>query len=274
MICWRKFLLLATLAFSVGASAAAGDLHSAARKGELAQVSTLLADGADPNEQDGEGATALFVAARWGRTGVVEILLENGADPLIVAKSPYGSGGTAIHIASQRGHVEIVEMLLDGGVDPNLNDYRLGPPLHLARKHGKAEVTALLRARGAVSVAAAPVDGSIAAADPELGERIGLGCRQCHDMGRDPSGDPKEGPSLWNIVGREKAGVSGYAYSEAMAEMGGTWTFADLNSLLADAMAFVPGTKMYGVAPIEAPDRRAALLLYLRGLSDKPVALP
>lgn len=274
MRCLLEFLLLVALAFSISTSAAAGDLHRAAQKGEDAQVSALLADGADPNERDGEGATALFIAARWGRISVVEVLLESGADPLIVAKNPYGSGGTAIHIASQRGHVEIVEMLLDHGVDPNLNDYRLGPPLHLARKHGKADVAALLQARGAGSVAVEPLEGRIAGADAALGERIGFGCRQCHDMGREPSGDAKEGPSLWNIVGREKAGIAGYAYSDAMAEMGGTWTFADLNSLLADAMAFVPGTKMYGVAPIEAPERRAALLLYLHGLSDKPVALP
>ena len=267
-------MAVAALLCAISGLAVAGDLHMAARKGETAQVSTLLAGGADLNEQDGEGATPLFTASGWGRTEIVKMLLAAGADPLIAAKSPYGSGGTAIHIASQRGHVEIVEALLDHGVDPNLNDHRLGPPLHIARKLGNEDVADLLSARGAHPITATPVDGMIAGAGPALGERIGFGCKGCHDMAPEPSGEPKEGPTLWNIVGRDKASTEGYAYSDTLLEMPGTWTFADLNSLVADAMAYAPGTKMYGVAPIATDERRAALLLYLRGLADDPVPLP
>lgn len=52
------------------------------------------------------------------------------------------------------------------------------------------------------------------------------------------------------------------------------WTFEDLNSLIADARAYLPGTKMDGVSGISGDGRRAALLRYLRDLADKPVALP
>ena len=59
-----------------------------------------------------------------------------------------------------------------------------------------------------------------------------------------------------------------------MAALDGTWSFEDLNSLIADARAYIPGTKMDGVAGIRGDDRRAALLRYLRDLADTPIALP
>ena len=252
----------------------AGELHDAARKGDTDKVASLIAAGTNPNETDGENATALYIAAGWGRTEVVQLLLELGADPLVRAKTPYGSKGAAIHVASQRGHIDVVEALLDHGVDPNLNDPRMGPPLHLARFAENDEVETLLLERGAKPISAPSIDHLIAKADLKLGERIAVGCASCHDITPTASDTPKEGPSIWGIVGKKKASVKGFEYSKALIELGGSWTYSELNSFVADAMAFVPGTKMYAVAPVATPERRAALLLYLRTLSDSPEPLP
>ena len=267
--------VLSTIIFALfSASVFAGEIHDTARKGDKDRVAELISSGADPNEVDGENATALYLAANRGHADIVSLLLQSGADPLIRAKSPYGSKGTALHVASQRGHADVVTALLNHGVDPNLNDPRMGPPLHLARFAGHDEVETMLLEGGANSASSPPVDHLIANADIELGKRIAVGCASCHDIAPTASDIQKEGPTLWNIVGKEKASEEGFEYSKALTETGGSWTYADLNSLVADAMAFVPGTKMYGVAPVETPERRAALLLYLRSLSEEPAPLP
>lgn len=270
----RVFWIVSLIACFHSFSGSASELHQAARKGELAKVSDLISKGTDLNLQDGEGATALFIASGWGQTDIVTLLLKSGADPMIAAKSPYGSGGTAIHIASQRGHVEIVRALLDHGVDPNLNDPRLGPPLHIARLIENDDVVALLVERGAKSQKSVSVNALIKDADMETGRTIAAGCEGCHDLTSEPSETTKEGPTLWEIVGRKKAAVADFEYSTTLAQMGGNWTYDDLNSLVADAMAYVPGTKMYGVAPVTTRERRAALLLFLRSLSAEPAPLP
>ncbi|MEM7070122.1 MAG: ankyrin repeat domain-containing protein, partial [Pseudomonadota bacterium] len=220
------------------------------------------------------GETALHKAAKANKAEIITRLLDVGADPLISGMGPFGATGTPIHVAAKFGRVASLKALLAAGIDPNLLDPGVGTPLHLALRARRSEAVDLLIAAGAGSVSSKPVDPMIASADPEEGKKIANTCQLCHQMTLEKREDGTPGPVLWNIVGRKKASVEGYEYSQAMASLDGTWSFADLNSLIFDARAYVPGTKMDGVAGISGEKRRAALLRYLRDLSDNPVELP
>ena len=254
--------------------AAAGELHKAARNGDLLAVAALLDAGADVNEADGEGETALHKAAKAGHSEVVAALLTAGADPLVSGKGPFGSTGTPLHLAAKRGQVESLRVLLEDGVDPNLPDAGMGPPLHSAVYYRREAAAELLRSYGAGPVVAEPIGALIAGADPEDGEIIAGTCKACHHLEAAPSGDRRPGPALWGIVGRPKASVAEFAYSDAMKAAGGIWSYDDLNSFLADPRGYVPGTKMSTLDGIKAPERRAVLIRYLKSLSDVPIPLP
>ncbi len=83
-------------------------LSSAASAGQAKVVEALLVAGADVNQSDGGGSTALQQAVFEGHTEVVKVLLSHGAktdvaDPL--------TGGTLLELATERGFKEIAEML-------------------------------------------------------------------------------------------------------------------------------------------------------------------
>ena len=52
------------------------------------------------------------------------------------------------------------------------------------------------------------------------------------------------GPPLYGVVGRPRASIAGFQYSDAMKAKGGTWTPQDIFIFIKDPQAFVPGTKM------------------------------
>lgn len=60
-------------------------LLDAASRGDLEQVRSLLAVGANPNSKDGYGATPLMLAISREHTGahlaIAELLLQKGTDP-------------------------------------------------------------------------------------------------------------------------------------------------------------------------------------------------
>ncbi len=111
----------------------------------------------------------------------------------------------------------------------------------------------------------------LASADAGDGKKIFRKCKACHTA--DKGGAHKVGPNLWDVVGRAKAGAAGYRFSRVLAGLGGAWTFADLDAFLARPKTFAPGTKMTFRGVKKAADR-AAVLLYLRSLSDSPKPLP
>jgi len=111
----------------------------------------------------------------------------------------------------------------------------------------------------------------LAAADVVEGEAQFKKCVACHTA--EKGGPNRVGPNLWNVVGDAKASSEGYAFSEALKRLGGEWTYEDLNHFIANPRAFAPGTKMT-FAGVRRADERAALVAYLRTLSDSPPPLP
>lgn len=116
-----------------------------------------------------------------------------------------------------------------------------------------------------------PILAMLAAADVAKGEKIGKVCATCHNFTK--GGANAIGPDLYGIVGRAKAGHEGFAYSDAMKAKGGNWTMSDLNHFLWKPKSFVEGTKMTFVG-LKKPEDRAAVIAWLRTLSDSPAALP
>jgi excisionase family DNA binding protein len=82
-------------------------LVEAAFEGDMVRVQALIEEGADVNERDASGRTALMIAANRGHTYVVQLLLERGAD----ANARDNQGLTALEAAESRGFQRIVSLL-------------------------------------------------------------------------------------------------------------------------------------------------------------------
>ena len=178
----------------------------AARRGDLAQVRTLLRQGADVNAPSGDGMTALHwaaqrgdaemgatllvagartsagtrigrytplhMAARAGHAAIVALLVEAGADPEVRTTN---SGATPLHLAASSGEAAAVAALLDAGADMDARESAWGQtPLIFAASAGRtAVVRALLEAGADPSLAARPVDVvETAAADRAADRRL------------------------------------------------------------------------------------------------------
>lgn len=110
----------------------------------------------------------------------------------------------------------------------------------------------------------------MAAATVGGGERRGALCKSCHSF--EKGGANGTGPNLWDIVGREVAGVPGFNYTSALKDFGGVWSYERLDQYLKNSQEYVPGTAMNQRFARDA--QRADLLVYLGSLSDNPVAPP
>ena len=136
-----------------------------------------------------------------------------------------------------------------------------------------------------VSAESAPVDKSpvkmvaseqplkvlLASASMDRGKKVAKKCVSCHTF--EKNGKNKVGPNLYNIFGKTRGVVSGFAYSSAIKTMGGKWGFEDMNQFLVKPKKFMPGTKM-SFSGLKKSGDRAALLLYLRSFADSPATLP
>ena len=105
----------------------------------------------------------------------------------------------------------------------------------------------------------------------EKGEKIFKKCGVCHSYKKD--GKSKIGPNLWDLINKQKASVSDFAYSKALSDYGGKWTFEELNGFLYKPKEYIKGTKM-NFAGLKNVEDRADLILWLRQNSDNPVSLP
>ncbi len=110
---------------------------------------------------------------------------------------------------------------------------------------------------------AEPIDGLMATANVENGQKLSRACAACHTF--DKGGPNRVGPGLFGIVGYPQAGHEGFAYSEALKALKGKWTEAELNKWLFNPKAYAPANKM-AFAGIAKTQDRADLIAYLKSL--------
>jgi ankyrin repeat protein len=123
-------------------------LLSAAEKGDVTRVRTLLDTGANANSRRILfGMSALNLASLGGHKEVAELLIAKGGD---VNMGDRFSGMTALQRASLAGHKEVVELLIGNGADVDTKDRFLGQTaLARACVFGHADVAQCLIEAGA-----------------------------------------------------------------------------------------------------------------------------
>lgn len=220
--------------------------------------------GANPDSTTDFGS-ALGIAARNNDTGIVMTLLAAGADPNLRG-GEYKS--MPLHQAAERGSIETARLLLDHGADLNARDRFGWPAIQFAGSRDRTDMVAFLREMGAGPV---PVDAlkstELEAADIEEGRVLANECGGCHGMTPGEVGSGQHpGPNLVGVVGRTKASLEGFPYSNAMRAQTGRWTLEELNTFLADPFNIVPRTEMSRGGQ---PDRaaRVAIIAYLTQLT-------
>jgi len=110
----------------------------------------------------------------------------------------------------------------------------------------------------------------LANASLENGKKIFKKCSACHTYQKE--GANKVGPNLWNLINKPKASVSGFAYSKALAEFGGTWGYEELNQFFYKPKEYIEGTKM-NFSGLKKSEDRADLILFLREQAEEPASL-
>jgi cytochrome c len=88
-------------------------------------------------------------------------------------------------------------------------------------------------------------------------------CIVCHSIDR--NGPMRSAPSLWGIVGAQKARSDWFAYSQPLRKKGGVWSPDELDKFLANPGGFVPGTSKT-LPPIEDSARRRDIIAFLSTL--------
>ena len=141
----------AALMLSAGNPASDSPLADAVMRGDSAGLRLLLTQGADVNEVQGDGMTALHWAASRGNLVATHMLVSAGARVDAVTRN---ANYTPLHLAAQNGRAETVRALLAAGANVNATTSSGGASaLHFAASSGDAAtVEALLDKGAAVNV--------------------------------------------------------------------------------------------------------------------------
>lgn len=123
----------------------------------------------------------------------------------------------------------------------------------------------------ALSTETPEVRGSIASVDgqryntlfPSAQEALAP-CAVCHRISAD--GPESSGPPLWGIVNAPKGRSTWFGYSPALARAPGTWSAAEIDSYLADPVAWLPGTTKT-LSQVRDPDERKRVIAALQQLT-------
>ncbi|KAI5861651.1 WD40-repeat-containing domain protein [Durotheca rogersii] len=129
----------------------ATNIWSAAERGDLVGVKTLLDSGADVNQLHKKGrlgGSPLHLAAESGRYDVCKMLLERGASINLGRRLV---GRTALHEAAAAGNVDIVHLLVSQEeCEPDITDNSGRSPFDDACELGRLDVVKLLFATGKI----------------------------------------------------------------------------------------------------------------------------
>ncbi|MEI9849535.1 MAG: cytochrome c family protein [Sphingomonas sp.] len=124
------------------------------------------------------------------------------------------------------------------------------------------------------AAAVAPLATRLAGADLAKGEASFKKCTACHTI--TSGGASGIGPNLWGVIGKPHGHIAGFAYSDALKAVPGTWTFDALDAWLASPRKYAPGTKMT-FAGLPDAQERANVIAYLNSQGSNlplPAAAP
>jgi cytochrome c len=141
---------------------------------------------------------------------------------------------------------------------------KFGFPIEVAEASAEASA-------GAGAEAKVDIIPLIAAAKPEEGAAVFRKCASCHNA--DPGGKNQTGPNLHDIVGATIGDHNGFAASDSLKAVGGTWTYEKLNAWLENPRALASKTIM-SFAGLKKPADRAAVIKYLMSQTTNPPPLP
>ncbi|MBX7528537.1 c-type cytochrome [Qipengyuania vesicularis] len=112
-------------------------------------------------------------------------------------------------------------------------------------------------------------------ADAAAGERVFAKCTACHTI--DQGGANGIGPNLYGIMGKAiGGGAAGFAYSSALSEKGGEWSWENMDAWLESPRGFANGTKMSfaGLSKIEDRANVMEFMATYGGAPAKPEYVP
>jgi ankyrin repeat protein len=146
-------VFLIVLAWSIPAFC--GEIHDAAKNGDLSKVEALLKDDSElVFTRDRLGRTPLHWAAQEGHKDVVRVLLASKAN--VNAKVNQSertilveNGLTPLHLAVMAGKKDVAELLLANKADASAKDDVGRTPLHIAASSGSKTLIELLLANNA-----------------------------------------------------------------------------------------------------------------------------
>ncbi|MGI8943655.1 MAG: c-type cytochrome [Qipengyuania sp.] len=108
----------------------------------------------------------------------------------------------------------------------------------------------------------------LANADAAAGEAVFAKCTACHTI--EQGGANGIGPNLYGAMGKAIGSVSaGFAYSSAISDHGGQWTWENMDAWLKNPRAFASGTKM-SFAGLSKPEDRANVMEFLAANGGAP----
>jgi ankyrin repeat protein len=137
--------LAAVLTAAALSQTASASLATAAREADAEAVRQLIASGADVNEPEADGTSALLWAAYQQSPELVSLLLKSGADP----NAGNHFGVTPLLQASRYGDATMVKLLLDAGADLKAATRDGETPLMAAARAGGVDAVKLLLEHGA-----------------------------------------------------------------------------------------------------------------------------
>jgi len=141
LFCRCSMLLLAAAALAWSSLAFSGEIHDAAKVGNVEKVSTLLKSNPDlVSSKDASGWTPLVWAAAYGRKDVAALLIENKAD--VNVKD--WKGLTPLHYAALKNHRDMAELLLAARAEVDARNDGGQTPLHDAAAMGNRNIAELL----------------------------------------------------------------------------------------------------------------------------------